>query len=120
MARGIGRGRSSAETGALLAILAIMRDQGSNGRATAPPAPPWQCAMPVSNQRHPACKAKMRFLETLQRNGFKGASEHAGKLCGNFQYQLPAGEAILHYRDPPRSHGYPYRLIGPLPKAVVP
>ena len=54
----------------------------------------------------------MRFLETLQRNGFKGASEHAGKLCGNFQYQLPAGGGIFHHRDPPRSHGYPYRLIG--------
>jgi len=45
---------------------------------------PNQCAMPVSNQRHPACKANMRFLESLRRNGFKGASEHVGKLRGNF------------------------------------
>ena len=47
--------------------------------------------MPVSNQRHPACKANVRYLETLLRNGFEGIWKHAGKFWGNFQSLPPEG-----------------------------
>jgi len=48
------------------------------------------CPMPVSNQRHPACKANMRCLEILRHNGFESAGEHAGKPWGNFQSDFTA------------------------------